>query len=148
MKEEFVTLYGKATIERDTIYLRSPYLPFEKTIFAQIGIEIIWILSFVLQLITTDTPMQTFVTIVLGFLVFTRFPGMYDKCFKRSYASCIPLSAIQNITIQDDLHGIQTEAKLHLKNGRYKKITFRKLEGQLEKFFVSLSSYNFFLKPA
>ena len=43
MKHEFVTLYGKATIEREVLYLRVPYLPFEKTAFAQIGIEMVLI---------------------------------------------------------------------------------------------------------
>ena len=31
MKQEFVTLYGKATVERDVLFIRNLDLPFTKT---------------------------------------------------------------------------------------------------------------------
>ncbi|HEY0040496.1 MAG TPA: hypothetical protein VGB71_07530, partial [Flavisolibacter sp.] len=75
-------------------------------------------------------------------LLISTFPTMYDKFFKRSYASRIPVGSIQNITTQEDGHGIQTEVRLQLNNGRYKIITFRNLEGELERFADTLSVYN------
>jgi hypothetical protein len=48
--------------------------------------------------------------------------------------------AVQNFTYKDDHHGLQTELKLQLRNGRYKSIIFRKLENQLEPFIAFLSS--------
>ena len=142
MKQEFVTLYGKAVIEQDILYLRSTYLPFEKTAFAEIGIEVIWILLFASRLFFLDSSMHIMTTIIWGVLLISTFPTMYDKFFKRSYASRIPVGSIQNITTQEDGHGIQTEVRLQLNNGRYKIITFRNLEGELERFADTLSVYN------
>lgn len=148
MKQGFVSLYGRITIERDVLYFRSPYLPFEKTAFVQIGFECLCIAAFIIRLVSADKPMDNFMTIVFGVLVLSRFPDMYDKFFRTSYASRIPLSAIQYFTLEDDPHGIQTEIKLHLKNGRYKTIVFRKLENQLEPFVALLSANNAHLAPA
>ena len=140
MKHEFVTLYGKATIEREVLYLRVPYLPFEKTAFAQIGIEMVFISLLVSRFFSLDTTMRIMITLIWSLLILSRVPLMYDKFFKRNYSRRIPLSAITNITTEDDVHGLQTEVKLHLKNGRYKKITFRKLENQHQPFIETVSS--------
>ena len=142
MKQEFVTLYGRAIVERNTLYLRSPYLPFEKTAFAQVGIEMVWLALLVSRLFAADSSWRVMITIFWGLLVISRIPFMYDKFFKWSYARRIPLIAISDITIQDDIHGMQTEVKLHLKNGRYKKILFRKLENQTEAFSEAVISYS------
>jgi hypothetical protein len=140
VQQEFLTVYGRAVIERDTLYLRSLYLPFERTAFAQIGIEVLWITAFVTRLFSLDTSMRMMLAIVWGMLVLSRTPVMYDKFFKRSYASRIPLSSIRQITTITDEHGIQTEVKLQLNNGRYKKIAFRNLENQLEPFLAVFAS--------
>lgn len=133
-----MTLYGKAFIENDNLYFRFTYLPFEKTAFAELGLELIWILLFILRLVSSDSRMDYFVTIVWGLLLLSRIPVMYDKFFRRSYANRIPLSAIQDFTTESDLHGIQTEVRLLLKNGRYRKIVFRNLEGQQETFLAAV----------
>lgn len=138
MKQEFVTLYGQAIIERDTLFLRSLYLPFEKTPLAQIGIELIWLTVFVSRLFSLDTSMRMIIAIVWGLLIASRIPTMYDKFFKRSYATRIPLSSIERITKKKDAHGLETELRLHLKSGRYKSIVFRNLEKQLEPFISAL----------
>ena len=43
---------------------------------------------------------------------------------------------------EEDFHGIQIDVKLHLRNGRYKKLIFRKHEHQLESFLAAVSPYN------
>jgi hypothetical protein len=139
MKQEFATLYGRIIIERDVLYLHAPYLPFEKTAFAQVAYELLWMALFAMRLFGADTPTRIVITVIFGLLVLSRLPNMYDKFFKRSYASRISLSSIRNFTVKDDHHGLQTELKLQLRNGRYKSIIFRKLENQLEPFIAYLS---------
>ena len=143
MKQEFTTLYGKAIVERGVLHFRSPYLPFYKTAFAEIGYEILWLSWFPLRLFTSDKPMDYFVAGVIGILVLTRIPTMFDKFLKRSYSSRIPLSWIVSVdTADDDPHGLHITVRLFLKSGRYKKIRFRKLENQHEPFVVSLSQHS------
>src|SRR5918993_4245468 len=145
MKQEFVTLYGRAIIEKDTLYLRSPYLPFEKTAFAQVGYRLAFPLIFILQFFRSEGPKMYVGLLLWGIIMLFHLPALYDVLFKRSYASRIPLSRIRSYKIEDDHHGIQTEITLYLKNGRYRKILFRKLENQHVPFteFISMHSSEF-----
>ena len=52
MKQEFTTVWGKAYVERDTLFLRSIYHPFEETAFARIGLHLLLIFLFVFQFLT------------------------------------------------------------------------------------------------
>ncbi len=141
MKKEFVTLYGKAIIERDILYFKSMYLPFSKTAFARIGFEFAFIILFLLQFFR-DPGFKMYVGILMcGILFLFRIPILFDVLFKRSYASRIPLQKIKSVTIIDDNFGLLILATLHLTNGRYKKIAFRKLENQYEPFAEFISQF-------
>ncbi|MDQ6609939.1 MAG: hypothetical protein M3Y85_08980, partial [Bacteroidota bacterium] len=76
-----------------------------------------------------------------GVLLLMRLPKFYDVFIKRSYAIRIPLSNIKSVTLTEDTYGLQIYATLYLKNGRYKKIAFRKLEDQSTPFEVAVSQY-------
>ncbi|HVK96647.1 MAG TPA: hypothetical protein VM368_02465 [Flavisolibacter sp.] len=141
MKQEFVTLYGKAAIEREVLYLRSPYLPFGKTAFARIGFELIWVLLFVVQFFDDHGPKKYVGIVMWGIMLLFRTPNLYDVLFRRSYTTRIPLHRIKSYSIDDDLLGLQTMVTLQLKNSRYKKLIFRKLEHQAEPFTELLSQY-------
>lgn len=146
MKQEFVTLYGRAVIEGDTLFFRSPYLPFTKTPFAQIGYELVFVLAFVMQFYREPGARRNMGIVVFGFLLLTHLPALYQKLVKDSYATRIPLSRIISVEAADDHHGLQTAVTLHLKNGRHKKVTFRKLEGQMGAFIQAVSTHG--LVPA
>ena len=92
MKQEFVTLYGKAIIERDVLYFRSPYLPFIKTAFSQIGYEMSFVLVFIIQVFfREDEPKKYIGALLFGFLILSRLPEMYNKLVKRTYSNRISL---------------------------------------------------------
>jgi hypothetical protein len=148
MKQEFVILYGKAVIEGKTLYFHSPYLPFEKTAFAQIGLELVWLFTFVLRIVTVDTKMDMMIAIVWAMLTLGRLPIINDKFFKRSYANRIPLAGVHSYSAEDDTYGIQTIVKLHLKNGRYRKMIFRTHEKQVEPFIAALQLNEFAMEAA
>ena len=138
-----MTLYGKAIIDRETLHLRSPYLPFGETAFALIGLELLYALALIISIFfKQDGPGKYISILAFSFLLLTRFPNMYEKFLKRSYSSRIPLSKIRDYKVEDDHHGIQTEITLYLENGRYKKIIFRKLENQYEAFIEAFSAHS------
>jgi hypothetical protein len=60
---------------------------------------------------------------------------------KRDYANRIPLQHIVHYSTKDHLSGLEVDVILQLKNGRYRKIAFRKLEHQHESFIELLSQY-------
>lgn len=135
-------MYGRASIEKDVLYLRSSYLPFEKTAFAQIGYRLAFPLIFILQFFSSEGPKMYVGLLLWGIIMVFHLPALYDVVFKRSYASRIPLSRIRSYRIEDDHHGIQTEVTLYLKNGRYRKLIFRKLENQHVPFTEFISTYS------
>lgn len=148
MKQEFVTLYGKAIIEGDKLYFRRLRLPLGETALAQIGYELTLPALFIATLLNPDGSLKHFDSIVIAGLMLSNISRTYDRLFKRSYASRIALSAIKSVTIKDDYHGLETEVRLHLSNGRYKKVLFRKLEHQYEAFLEVLSRQQISAVPA
>ena len=140
MKQEFVTLYGKAIIERNVLFLRSPYLPFDKTAFVEIAFAFLWIAVFILQFFSDEGPRRYLGIVMWGILLITRLPYIYNTLFKKSYANRISLSAIRSIKTEEDHHGLQVTVTLYLKSGRFKRIIFRKLENQHDNFIQALSS--------
>ena len=140
VKAKFPTVYGLVVAESDTLFLRSFYLPFSRTSVARIGYELLWIAAFVFQFFREE-PKKYIGIVVWAVLVLLRLPNMYDVFFRRSYATRIPLQQILDFTLEDDRHGYQTVVKLQLKNGRYRKLIFRKLENGAEPFADFLSQY-------
>ena len=142
MKQEFVTLYGKVIIQNDKLFIRSFYLPFYKTAFVRIAIEVIWIIILLFILFYPEEGAKRKVEI-LFFSVMTllRLPIFYEVFFKKSYVNRILFDKIKSFTVEDDYRGLQTIVKLYLKNGRYRKIYFRKLENQVEPFTELLSHH-------
>ena len=141
MKQEFATVYGKSIVERNTLFIRSMYLPFGKTAFARIGYELLLIVIFAFQFFSEDKLKRTVGILIVGLMIVFRLPNFYDTFLKRSYATRIPFERIKSFTTEDDHYGLQTIVTLYLKNGRYKKILFRKLEHQVEPFTELLSQH-------
>ncbi|MES2880760.1 MAG: hypothetical protein V4676_01335 [Bacteroidota bacterium] len=137
MKEEFVTLYGKAIIDKERLFIRSFELPFSKTLFAQISYELAFVGLFVLQFFDVNdaNPAKKILGIVIwGLLPLFRLPNIYYLLFKRSYFNYIHLKNIQSITTNHHYLGLHTLVTIHLTNGRERKINFRTLENQFQPF--------------
>ncbi len=140
-KQEFVTVYGKAIIERDVLYIKSFDVPFSETAFAKIGYEVAFVVLFILQFFNGDGNRKYVGILLWGLLLLGHLPGLYDAIFKRSYAKRIPLEQIKSLKIKEDNVGLQTYVIMDLASGRYRKIAFRKLENQYQPFIETISQY-------
>lgn len=141
MNHEFVTVYGKAIIEKDKLFIRSLDVPFSKTAFSQIAYELFFVVVFALQFFKEHGPMVYVSLLAWGVVFAFRLPAIYDVLFKRSYASRIALNKIKSMEIEEDTHGLQIFIILNLQNNRYRKIPFRKLENQYEPFTEVISHH-------
>ena len=144
-QQEFITLYGKAIIERDVLFLKSFDVPFNNTGFFRIARELGFLAILTVSLITftTGDDSKNFIPVLAwSVVVLLRMPSLYDVLFKRSYASRIPLNRIKDVTLVSDNHGLHTFVKLHLANGRYRMIRFRTMEKQYEPLIAAISLHS------
>lgn len=139
MKQEFTTTYGSVVIERKVLFIRNVDVPFSRTAFAQIAWEFIFIVVFALQFYRSDGPIYYVRMALWGMVLISRFPNLLDLLVRRSYANRIPIRNIVSVTREEDKSGLQVIVRLHLVNGRSRKIFFRKLENQAESFMEQLS---------
>ena len=137
-QQEFVTLYGKAIVERDVLFVRNFDVPFTRTSLFRIFYELCFLALFVLSFFREDGFKYVF-TIFWGILFLTRFENWYEILIKRSYASRIPLKNIRSVTTEADQFGLNTNVRLHLRNGRHRVILFRTMEKQYEGFIEFIS---------
>ena len=139
MKQEFVTLYGKATVERDVLFIRNLDLPFTKTSLFQFFYEATFAGIFILAFFKTDGPHKYISILGWGFLLLSRLPQWYDLLFRRSYSNRIPLSRIRSVSIENDQYGLNSFVQLHLDKGRYRKIPFRTMEKEYINFIEAIT---------
>ena len=131
MKHEFISSRGKVIIEGNVLYIRYLQGNFEETIAGRLFLPAILLALSLLKLIWPEEPLDY---IIGGFwaLFFLGYaPRIYDILVKRSIAGRIPLNRIQSFELVPDEIGLETELRLHLKNGRYRPIRFRTLEQQV-----------------
>lgn len=138
-KQEFATQYGRIVVEQDILSFQMPHRPLAEAAIVQIGLELLWAGLFFVQLLTAERPRDWVVAGIYSLLTVVRLPTAYDRLFRRNYSSRLQLSRIKAYKTQDDPHGVLTELTLFLQNDRYRKILFRKREGQVEAFIACLS---------
>jgi hypothetical protein len=138
-QQEFVTLYGKAIIERDVLFLRSYNVPFTRTNFFRVGYELCFIAIFVLSFFKDEGPGKYISILGWGFVLLFRFTEWFDILLKRSYAHRIPLNRVESVATEPDQFGLNTNIRLQLRNGRYRIIPFRTMEKQYEAFIEAIS---------
>ncbi|HEV7330075.1 MAG TPA: hypothetical protein VGN63_03460 [Flavisolibacter sp.] len=97
--------------------------------------------AFVLQFYRSEGPFFYVGIIIWSLFLIDRLPRMFDLLFKRSYANRIPIQSILSFDHEEDRNGLEAIVRLHLSNGRYRRLRFRKLEHQLELFTEQLSQY-------
>ncbi len=134
MKETFTTLYGKAIIEKNILFIRSFDVPFTRTAFAKILYLLFFVIAFILQFFIDEEPRKYVGVVLFGLMLLFRLPDFYDVLIKRNYSNRIILSNIKSVKTENDTHGLNTTVVLQLKNGRYRKIIFRTMEKQHESF--------------
>jgi hypothetical protein len=141
MKQGFVTVYGKLIIENNTLFIRNVVVPFSRSIYARVLKEIFIVAAFIMQFYREDEIRSLIGLILWGFILLYHIPEIWDLVAKRDYANRIPLQHIVHYSTKDHLSGLEVDVILQLKNGRYRKIAFRKLEHQHESFIELLSQY-------
>jgi hypothetical protein len=142
MKQEFVTLYGKAIIERDILHIRSTEMPFSKTVLAQLLMPLLFVGVFIMQFFREEGPKRNLGIVLWGILMLIRLPEIFNMLVRRSYALRIPLQRIKSIKIdEEEPLGLNVSITIHLRNGRYRKLVFRKLEQQYEPFIETITQY-------
>ena len=133
-----MTLYGKAIIERDVLFLRNFDVPVTRTnlfrVFYELGFIAVLALGFF-----KEGPRKYVFLLGWGLLVLMRSSEWFDIFFKRSYANRISLKRIKSIATEPDQFGLNTNVRLHLANGRYRVIPFRTMEKQYEAFIEAIS---------
>jgi hypothetical protein len=134
MKQEFITLYGKVVVERNILFIRNTDVPFSRSVFARIGYYLLLVALFIMQFFRDEKALQYTGIVVVGFLLLSRLPDLYDCFIKRSYANRISLDQIQSVEIRENEFDLNMDVLIRLKNGRYRQIIFRKLENQYEPF--------------
>jgi hypothetical protein len=138
-QQEFVTLYGKAIIERDTLFLRTFDVPFTRTNFFRVCYALSFIVVFVLGFLRDDGPKKYVFLLGWGLMILLRVSELFEVFFRRSYSNRIPLSRIRSITTEPDQFNLNTDVRLHLASGRYRIIPFRTMEKQYEPFVEFIS---------
>jgi hypothetical protein len=131
MKQEFISSNGKVVIERDNLYFKNIKTPLDETAFWKILLLAAPLLLFIMNLMR-DNPRGYAGAVLWGFLFVLRLPDLYEFLFQSSYASRIQLRNIVGVEVIPDTAGLEVYLKIQLKSGRYRKIIFRKLEGQYE----------------
>src|SRR5215203_3028752 len=101
-QQEFVTLYGKAIVERDILFIRSFDVPVTRTNLFRIAYGLCFLTLFVLAFFKDEGPKKYVSILVWGFLLLMRLPQWFDILFIRSYANRIPLNRIKSITSETD----------------------------------------------
>ena len=141
MKQGFVTVYGKLIIENNILFIRNVEVPFSRSIYARDLKEVFIVTAFIVQFYRDDEIRSLIGLILWGLVLLYHLPEMWDLVAKRDYANRIPLHQIMHYDTKDHLNGLEVDVILQLKNGRYRKIPFRKLEHQHESFIELLSQY-------
>lgn len=139
MKQEFVTVRGKAIIENKSLFVRNLKSSFWNTLAGKLLYPTVVLAFIVLRLISADRPYDYFVAGMFVIVFSNHLTELYDILFRRSFAGRIPLHRIKSFETKPDEFGLDTEIILHLKNGRYRSIPFRTLENQYQPFTELLS---------
>ena len=119
MQQEFITSGGKAIIENNVLFVRNFKPDFFDTVFGRIIFPLILVLAIILQFGYIRGPLDYYIADfwTIFFLV-TYANRLYDLIVKRSFANRISLSRIKSIEIKPDQWGLETEIRIHLRNGR------------------------------
>lgn len=146
MDQEFVTSMGRVLLNNQRVLIKDLKFNFWKTAFGEIALPAVIIALAFFGIFGPTKLLGYVVTAVFVALFFsTSFKQLYAAIVKKSYSAYIPINRIKSFELKPDEFGLETELRIHLKNGRYRSIVFRTLEKQYEPFTVQLSQY--FVQP-
>lgn len=142
MDQEFVTSSGKVSLNAQRVLIQSLKFNFWKTAVGETALPAFILSIAFLSFLNRNKPFSYFATaIFIGLFFSTSFTQLYEALFKKSYANYIPVNRVKSFEIKPDEFGLETEVRLHLRNGRYRSIIFRTRESQHQSFTEDLSQY-------
>ena len=142
MDREFVTNAGKVILNDKRLLIQDLKFNFWKTAVGEIGLPILILSLAVFSFLNPTKPFSYFATAVFVALFFsTSFKQLYTALIKKSYSGYISINKIKSFELKPGEFGLETEVRVHLRNGRYRSIIFRTLEKQYEPFTDMLSQY-------
>lgn len=142
MDQEFVTSMGKVMLNNQRVLIKDLKFNFWKTAVGEIALPAT-ILGLAIFSFFNPTRLLGYIVAAAFVALFfsTAFKQLYAALVKKSYSAYIPINRIKSFELKPDEFGLETELRLHLKNGRYRSIVFRTLEKQFEPFTKQLSQY-------
>jgi hypothetical protein len=142
MDQEFVTSMGKVMLNNQRVLIKDLKFNFWKTALGEIALPASIIAFAFFGYFSPTKPLGYVVSAVFVALFFsTSFKHLYAAVVKKSYSAYIPVNRIKSFELKPDEFGLETELRLHLKNGRHRSIVFRTLEKQYEPVAEQLSQY-------
>lgn len=142
MDQEFVTSSGKVSLNAKRVLIQSLKFNFWKTAVGEIALPVFILSIAFLSFLNRNKPFSYFAAaIFIGLFFSTSFKQLYEALVKKSFADYIPVKRIKSFEMKADEFGLETEVRLHLRNGRYRSIIFRTLEGQYQLFTEGLSQH-------
>lgn len=142
MKQEFITVKGKVDLNEKRLLIQDLRFNFWKTAIGEILFPCFTLIVAFFSFFNPGKPFGYFATFILMALFFSNsFKQFYSVLFKKSYSGFVPVNRIVSFELKPNEFGLETEVRVHLKNGRYRSIAFRTLEKQYEPFTELLTHY-------
>ena len=142
MDQEFVTSAGKVIVSSKRLLVQDMKVNFAKTAIGEVTVPALLIACIVYSYVDPTKPFSWIAAVLFsGVFLFYYSKQLYRAVIRKSYSSYIPVSRITSLEVKPDESGLETEVRLHLKNGRYRSIAFRTLEKQYQPFTESVSMY-------
>ena len=134
MKQEFVTVYGKVEIARGNIYIKDIKKPLEDTLVVKLALPLVFLIASVARVVYAEGPKDYFGGVMYAIFAISLSGPVWEWLTRRTYATKISLDEVESITFRKKNFGMETDMQLHLKNKRFRSISFRTLENQHEAF--------------
>ena len=142
MDPEFVSVRGKVIFNNQRLLIQNLRTDIRHTIVGEVTVPLIVLSAAFFSFWFPSKAFGYLGTIIFLALFFSsHFKQLYIIVFRKSYSDYIPLNRIVSFELKPDEFGLETEVRLHLKNGRYRSIIFRTLEKQYETFAEHLSQH-------
>ena len=136
----FTTVHGRVLVESEMLYIKNLRFSWRDSLFGKLLLPMALLTVALTKFVYADVPFDYFLASVWLVLFLTHSTTLYTVLVLQSFSSDIPLNRIRSASLRmPSTNSLEIELRLHLKNGRYRIIRFRRLEKQWEGFLQSLS---------
>lgn len=142
MDQEYVTSRGKLILNSKRLLIQNFKVDIRQTAIGEITSPLIILGAVVISFLVPSKAYGYFITVIVLVLFFSSYlKQLYTVLFKKSYSNYIQVNRIVSFELKPDEFGLETELRLHLRNGRHRSIIFRTRENQYQPFTEGLSQY-------